>query len=123
MSFSDGQLSQRPPKIALLVRTRLPARLQDLVGVERAVFVQETPRLPESLLRAEEKVVRRRGDALCAAGERTAVRVPWPGATGTALAVPVSLVHRDSHERSSSLKVFWRSSCGKCPAASMSVHV
>jgi hypothetical protein len=123
---ADGDLGEPLPQVALAGPCGLPRRLEDLMGVERAARAQQLAGQPGRVRPGKREVLGHLRLAALAAAQRpsqpvTRARVPRPAGV---IAVPS---HRSgsgsaSQPRSSVPKASGRSSCGKCPAPSITCH-
>jgi hypothetical protein len=75
----DSQLGKSLPQVTLGVRGCLPAGFQDLVGLERATFIQKSLGLGQAFRRLQDKVIGNRWNSGLSSGKRAAERISWTG--------------------------------------------
>ena len=100
MREPDADLGEALPEVTLLVRTRLPAGLQDLVGGERSTLADQLTGPVEGLGRGQ-RLLGDRLDAGRAVGKRAAEGVPRTLLAGAAGGIPVPVGHRSVSSASS----------------------
>jgi len=124
----DRDLGESLPQVAFAGRRGLPRRLEDLVRVKRASRAQQLVGQPGRVRAGQREVVRNPGFAgrgLLMA-EWSAQRIARAGVPRPASQITIP-PHRSgsgsaSQPRSSVSKASGRSSCGKCPAPSITCH-